>query len=86
MTIIPSFLDTIDTNNMHDRIRLKAVVYEINKGGNFFLHLQDDEEHKITAKLCGKMRIGRIVLCVGDLVDVELSPYDLHKGRIMWRH
>ena len=42
--------------------------------------------HQVLAHLCGKMRLGRIVLCAGDEVDVELSEYDLHRGRIVWRH
>lgn len=68
------------------RIRQKAIVQEVQKGGVFLLHLQDMQEHKITARLCGKMEMRRIKLVEGDLVDVELSPYDLNKGRIMWRH
>ena len=71
---------------MADKILQKAIVEEVRKGGNFLLHLQDAPEHKVHAKLKGKMRIMRIGLCVGDLVDVELSPYDLHRGRITWRH
>ena len=74
-----------DTTKMSGRIRVKAVVEKVCKGGLFLLHAQDEESHKMAAKLCGKMRIKRIILCVGDLVDVELSPYDLNKGRIMWR-
>lgn len=62
-----------------------AVVEKVGRGGVFFLCLQDNSDHKITAKLCGKMRISRIGICIGDVVDVELSLYDLHKGRIIWR-
>ncbi len=66
-------------------IRQKAIVEEIRKAGSMLLYLDDEPEHKIIAKLSGKMRIARINLCVGDLVDVELSPYNLHMGRIVWR-
>ena len=69
----------------NSEIRLKAIVEVILKSDTMVLHLQDTQEHKITAKISGKMRIGRINLCVGDLVDVELSPYNLHMGRIVWR-
>lgn len=68
------------------RIFQKAIVEKINKGGEFTLCLQDIPKHKVIAKLCGKMRKRRISLCVGDLVNIELSPYDLHRGRILWRH
>ena len=68
------------------RIYQKAIVEKINKGGKFSLHLQDMQDHKVIATLCGRMRKARIILCVGDLVNIELSPYDLNKGRILWRN
>jgi len=45
-----------------------------------------DNGHAITAYTCGKMRIRRIRVLAGDRVTVELSPYDLTKGRINFRH
>ena len=69
-----------------ERIKHRAIVEDILKGGVFLLCLEEMPEHKIEARLCGKMKIRRIVLIKGDNVDVELSPYDLHKGRIMWRN
>lgn len=69
-----------------ERIHQKAIVEKINKGGSFTLHLQDMPEHKIIAHLCGRMRKARITLCIGDLVNIELTPYDLHRGRILWRN
>jgi translation initiation factor IF-1 len=36
--------------------------------------------------LSGKMRMHRITIIPGDAVDIEMSPYDLSKGRIMFRH
>ena len=67
-------------------IRLIAYVKEVQKGGLFRCYLDDNHDHEFIAHLCGKMRKVRIILCVGDMVDVELSPYDLTRGRIMWRH
>ena len=67
-------------------VRTHAFVREVQKGGVFRCYLQDNEAHEIIAYLCGKMRKRRIMLCAGDEVDVELSPYDLTRGRIIWRH
>lgn len=45
-----------------------------------------DNGHSITAYTCGRMRMRRIRVLAGDRVTVELSPYDLTKGRINFRH
>lgn len=42
--------------------------------------------HRISAHLSGKMRKNHIKVLVGDRVTVELTPYDLSKGRITFRH
>jgi translation initiation factor IF-1 len=42
--------------------------------------------HKVLATLAGKMRRFRIRVLVGDRVTLELSPYDLERGRITFRH
>lgn len=42
--------------------------------------------HKITAHISGKLRMNYIRILPGDKVLVELSPYDLTKGRITWRN
>lgn len=68
------------------KIRTLAYVTGIEKGGIYRCRLEDNEGHGVLAHLCGRMRIGRIVLCVGDAVTLELSPYDLHRDRIVWRH
>ena len=41
--------------------------------------------HKITAHISGKLRMNYIRIMKGDNVTVEMSPYDLTKGRIIWR-
>lgn len=43
-------------------------------------------EHIVLAQISGRMRRNRIRILIGDSVDVELSPYDLTKGRITYRH
>jgi translation initiation factor IF-1 len=45
-----------------------------------------DNGHEIIARPAGKMRKFRIRVLVGDRVDVEMTPYDLSKGRIIFRH
>ncbi len=45
----------------------------------------DDEDKEIIAHLSGKMRMYRISIMPGDHVRVEMTPYDLNKGRIVYR-
>lgn len=45
-----------------------------------------DNDHEIIAHTAGKMRKFRIRVMVGDKVNVEMTPYDLSKGRITYRH
>ena len=68
------------------KVRTRAIVIEVQKGGIFRCVLQDNKEYKIIAYPCGKMRKSRISICVGDAVTVDLSPYDLTRGRIIYRH
>lgn len=42
--------------------------------------------HEILAHLSGKMRMNRIKILPGDQVTIEMTPYDLTKGRIIYRH
>jgi translation initiation factor IF-1 len=48
--------------------------------------VQIDEGHQVLAKISGKMRKHYIRILPGDRVKVELSPYDLSRGRITFRH
>jgi translation initiation factor IF-1 len=50
------------------------------------VQLDQDKDRKILAHLAGKLRRNRIRVLAGDRVTVELSPYDLTKGRITYRH
>ena len=59
----------------------------IDKQPNAFFKVQlNDSEHIVLATISGRMRRNRIRILMGDRVDVELSPYDLSKGRITYRH
>lgn len=68
------------------KICQKAIVRKHERAGLFFVTLQDNPDHRIIARPSGKMEKRRIALCRGDLVEVELSPYDLTRGRIIWRY
>ncbi|MDR1112477.1 MAG: translation initiation factor IF-1 [Bacteroidales bacterium] len=65
-------------------IELDGVVIE--SLGNAMFRVQLDNGHVITAHISGKMRLHYIKILPGDKVQVEMSPYDLSKGRIIFRH
>lgn len=59
----------------------------IDKQPNAFFKVQlDNTTHVVLAVISGKMRKNRIRILVGDRVSVEMSPYDLTKGRITYRY
>jgi len=64
-------------------IEMRGEVLELMPAGTFKVKLEND--HEILAHLSGKMRINKIRLLPGDLVKVQISPYDLTKGRITYR-
>ena len=64
-------------------IEVEGEVVELLPAGSFKVLL--DNGHEILAHLSGKMRMYRIRLVLGDRVRVEMSPYDLTKGRIVRR-
>ena len=45
-----------------------------------------ENEHKIIATLGGKLRQHNIRILLGDKVDVEMSPYDMNRGRVVYRN
>lgn len=66
-------------------IEMAGVV--IDKEPNAFFKVKvGDTDHIVLATISGRMRRNRIRILAGDRVDVELSPYDLTKGRITYRH
>lgn len=66
-----------------DVIELEGVVVEALPNANFKVKLKND--HVIHAYISGKLRMNHIRILPGDTVKIELSPYDLNKGRIIWR-
>lgn len=67
-----------------DVIEAEGTVIEILPNTNFKVELTN--KHVIIAYLSGKLRKNYIKILEGDAVKVELSPYDLTKGRIVWRN
>ena len=65
-------------------IEFQGIVLELLPNAMFKVKLEND--HEILAHSSGKMRKNRIRVLVGDKVDVEMTPYDLTKGRIVYRH
>ena len=66
-----------------DVIEMEGTVTDALPNANFKVKLENDFE--ITAHISGKLRMNFIRILPGDKVTVELSPYDLTKGRITWR-
>ena len=52
---------------------------------NAMFRVELDNGHVLTAHISGKMRMHYIKILPGDKVTLEMSPYDLSKGRIIWR-
>ena len=67
-----------------DVIELEGTVLEALPNAMFRVELENG--HKILAHISGKMRKFFIKIAIGDKVTVEISPYDLGKGRITYRH
>jgi translation initiation factor IF-1 len=66
-----------------DNLRLEAKVVEARPNAMFVCELENG--HRILAHVSGKMRMHFIKILPGDKVTVEMSPYDLSKGRIVYR-
>jgi len=67
-----------------DKIEVEGTVVEALPGTQFKVRLENG--HEILAYLSGKMRKYYIRILLGDQVRVEMSPYDLSRGRIVYRH
>ena len=65
-------------------LEFTGVVLELLPNAMFKVKLEND--HEVLAHTSGKLRKNRIRVLVGDKVDVVMTPYDLTKGRIVYRH
>ncbi len=66
-----------------DMIEVEGIVLEALPNASFQVELQNG--HKILAHISGKLRMNYIRILPGDKVTIEMSPYDLTRGRIIWR-
>ncbi len=66
-----------------DVIEIEGTVVE--KLPNAMFRVKLENEHEVLAHISGKLRMNFIRILPGDKVTIEMSPYDLTKGRIIWR-
>ncbi len=71
------------SQNKKGFIEAEGTIEELLPAGSFKVIL--DNDHELLAHLSGKMRMHKIRLVIGDRVRIEMSPYDLNKGRITFR-
>jgi len=67
-----------------DKIEVEGTVIEALPNTQFMVEL--DNGHQVLAYLSGKMRKFYIRILLGDRVKVEMTPYDMNRGRIVYRH
>lgn len=72
------------SKNSKDFIEINGEVLELLPAATFKVQLESG--HEILAHLSGKMRMFKIRLLPGDKVKVQMTPYDLTKGRIIYRY
>lgn len=73
----------IDIMSKTDVIEVEGKVLE--KLPNAMFRVELENKHVVLAHISGKLRMNFIRILPGDKVTIELSPYDLDKGRIIWR-
>jgi len=69
-----------------DKLTFEAVVTEALPNAMFKVRLPNEQKTEVLAYVSGKMRMNWIRILPGDRVTVEMSPYDLSKARITFRH
>lgn len=70
--------------NKEDKLEVEGTVIELLPNTQFMVEL--DNGHRVLAYLSGKMRKHYIRILLGDRVRVEMTPYDLERGRITYRY
>jgi translation initiation factor IF-1 len=65
-------------------VEFEGIVTELLRGGMFRVEI-NESKHEVIAQINGKMRMYKIKVLIGDAVKLEVSPYDLTKGRITKR-
>ncbi|MFA6909156.1 MAG: translation initiation factor IF-1 [Patescibacteria group bacterium] len=76
--------DELASKKKSDFLEVQGTVEELLPAAMFRVKLENG--HEVLAHLSGKMRMYRIRILPGDVVTLEMTPYDLTKGRIIYRH
>lgn len=71
-------------SNKDEKLEIEGVVVEALPNTQFLVELENG--HRVLAYLSGKMRKYYIRILLGDRVRVEMTPYDMSRGRITYRH
>ncbi len=74
------------TKQQDEKLTFEAVVTEALPNAMFKVRLPNEQKTEVLAYVSGKMRMNYIRILPGDKVTVEISPYDLTKARITYRH
>ncbi len=69
-------------NKKSDKLEVEGKVVDVLKGGDYLVELENG--YTVEAYVSGKMRVNTIRVLPGDTVTIELSPYDITRGRITW--
>lgn len=75
--------EEVNVVSKQDMIEIEGIVKEALPNAMFQVELENG--HMILAHISGKLRMNYIRILPGDRVTVEMSPYDLSRGRITWR-
>ena len=79
----PTLKETVNALSKEDVIEVEGTVVEAMPNAMFRVEIQGG--HQLLAHISGKLRMNFIRILPGDKVTLEMSPYDLTKGRITWR-
>ena len=77
-----NFKNNVNQKSKEEKIEVEGKVIEVLKGSDYLVELQNG--FTVKAYVSGKMRVNMIRILPGDTVTIELSPYDLTRGRIIW--
>lgn len=72
----------VNQSSKGEKIEVEGKVIDVLKGGDYLVELPNG--FTVQAYVSGKMRVNMIRILPGDTVTIELSPYDLTRGRITW--
>ena len=75
----------LNTQSAYEKRRFEIEGTVVEKLPNAMFQVELENGHQVLAHISGKLRMNYIRILPGDKVTLEMSPYDLSKGRIIWR-